>query len=361
MDNLAAGCRIHTFDAMRGAAALVVVLFHIGQQGPQFVASGYLAVDFFFVLSGFVIQNVYRPKLAAGMSQGEFFRLRFVRLYPLHFLGLIIGLVLASIAFLSGKEDFPALATLLLNAMMLPSTPDHTMLFPFNAPGWSLMFEAAANAIFAVALVRLAPRPLLVTCIILALVLIASVAAIGTINVGYGWRVILPGIPRSLFSFTAGMVVADLVSGQQPRRVSRLSLLPVVLMPLVIFLAVDFGGAHGKLFYELPVVLIIFPLLVLAAFRYELPDAWRAPARFFGDLSYPLYAVHLPLVYFMSHFAKQSSLPAPVVAATEIALLLLVAHYVARWYDVPVRHWLTGWLRGPRQDKVIRQPGPVVS
>src|ERR1700712_1409072 len=86
--------RYHTLDALRGLAAIAVVGFHISQVKlePVLVPYGYLAVDFFFVLSGAVVAHAYEKQLRAGLSWQAFFVKRVIRLYPLALLGTALGL-----------------------------------------------------------------------------------------------------------------------------------------------------------------------------------------------------------------------------------------------------------------------------
>jgi len=147
--------RFGTLDGLRGVAAIVVVLFHaiFGAWVPRF---GYLAVDLFFILSGFVLSHAYDKRFVAGMSVAEFLSLRVVRLYPLYLLGLVLGLCVVRIN--PSIMDAPAAGVLLnfvlnlfdLPGMEIPGTL-YRELFPLNVPLWSLFFEFwVANLIFGI-------------------------------------------------------------------------------------------------------------------------------------------------------------------------------------------------------------------
>ncbi len=134
----------HTLDALRGIAALAVVCFH--RREGRF-PSAYLAVDLFYVMSGFVLAYAYDSRFAAGLSWRRFMAQRLIRLWPLYALGVIITLVSAVLA-----GDQKAWAQAPLQFLFLPAQPgpDHAPLYPLNLPAWSLMFELAINFVWAV-------------------------------------------------------------------------------------------------------------------------------------------------------------------------------------------------------------------
>ena len=142
------GGRFVTLDGMRGLAALCVAIYHFAEGA---VFGGYLAVDFFFVLSGFVLMNTYGDRLAAGMSGGHFIKLRIVRIMPVYWLGLALCAMVYGVKLATHRPvdlDFSGYTVAAgLGAMMLPD-PFAPRLFPLNPPAWSLfgeMFFGAAD------------------------------------------------------------------------------------------------------------------------------------------------------------------------------------------------------------------------
>jgi peptidoglycan/LPS O-acetylase OafA/YrhL len=144
----------HSLNLLRGLAALAVVLFHASPIfGRQMAPSGYLAVDLFFILSGFVIAHVYDPRFAAGLTARSFILARMARFWPLFALGTVIG---AGWTLLENVVSPPAALsiseTLGISALSLLYIPRITGadLFPLNVPAWSLFFELIVNAAFAI-------------------------------------------------------------------------------------------------------------------------------------------------------------------------------------------------------------------
>ena len=146
--------RYATLDGLRGVAAVLVLCYHTHAfQGSAAIAPhGYLAVDFFFMLSGFVIASAYQEKLRAGLPVVDFFRLRMIRLYPVALAGILLGAVkLVSQYAISPAQSEPAqwiALAVFLNALVLPvvsETHFSGALFPTDGPVWSLFYELLVN------------------------------------------------------------------------------------------------------------------------------------------------------------------------------------------------------------------------
>ena len=218
---LAQGETYVTLDGLRGLAALAVALFHLD---ATLMPGGYLAVDFFFALSGFVLIRTYEPRFDKGMAVRQFMLIRGIRLYPLYAVGIIFGIAFAFQGLLRGSEGHLPVSEFLggsvLNLIMLPSTFSRG-LFPMNPPAWSLFFEVLAN----LALVTFMTKMRTFSLIILALLtgIILGLAAWhfqdttggqhllhegeAATSAGANWDGWYVGIIRAAFSFTAGMVI----------------------------------------------------------------------------------------------------------------------------------------------------------
>jgi peptidoglycan/LPS O-acetylase OafA/YrhL len=124
--------RLLTLDGMRGLAAILVVVYHF-EVVVKLVPSGYLAVDFFFLLSGLVIARTYAPRFEDGLKTRDFFVHRIIRLYPLFFVGLLLGLMRAAgqtVLHLPDRMSFDQLSLAgALGFFMLPA--------PFAGRGFS--------------------------------------------------------------------------------------------------------------------------------------------------------------------------------------------------------------------------------
>lgn len=160
-------------DGLRGVAALFVVWYHVFE-GFGFAQSvngvddglitsfnhGYLAVDFFFILSGFVIGYAYDDRWAKGFTLGQFAKRRLIRLHPMVVAGAVIGLITFC---LQGavKWDGTHVATsaimlaLLCTMFLIPAVPGtapevrgNGEMYPLNGPSWSLFFEYIGNIIY---------------------------------------------------------------------------------------------------------------------------------------------------------------------------------------------------------------------
>ena len=147
-----------TMNGLRGFAALVVVGFHWSLRDPLNLENGFLAVDLFFVLSGFVIAHSYEERLEIGLPLRDFFIIRLVRLYPLYLFGTLFSILVVAISFLT-KGRIIETNVNLFNAipwalLMLPTPPQNAewsqaSLYPLNIPAWSLLFEILINCIYA--------------------------------------------------------------------------------------------------------------------------------------------------------------------------------------------------------------------
>jgi peptidoglycan/LPS O-acetylase OafA/YrhL len=327
--------RLLALDAMRGLAAIVVMGFHINR---DLIQNGHLAVDFFFLLSGFVITRAYSSKLALGMSLGSFARLRFLRLFPLFAAGALIGLVTRAAGTVNSDVLSPdqLAVSAVFNLLMLPSPYTSLYTFPLNSPGWSLFFEFSVNLLFAGVLVKASTRTLWVVLALSAAWLASTLVHYGTLDVGIDWATFGGGIARTIFSFTAGVIVARLHS--QPQAVNRISL--ALLLALVGLLFARFDG-HARMAYELVVVMIASPLLVWLGASYSPPRALHRVSEWLGNISYPLYAIHLPMLLWFTYEGPAMGLSGRAWRLAYIASAFLAAWALGAYFDVPARAWLS--------------------
>lgn len=334
-------------DGLRGVAAIAVVIFHfmeisVPNPANNFIENAYLAVDFFFCLSGFVIAYAYDEKFAK-IGIGNFLKMRIIRLHPLVITGAVIGILCFLVDPFSDlyQKYSGNLAALFLTACFMipyPIVPErYNNLFHLNPPTWSLFWEYIANILYAFALVKVRHKLLWVLVIIATIALIWEAQAYGNLGGGWGKDNIPGGGIRMAFSFLAGMLV---YRSQWIIR-TRLNFIAISLLLLAAFM-VPYRNAFNAITHPL-IVILYFPFIVALGAGAHLGDRLKAICRFSGNISYPLYMVHYPFIWwFFSYVQKYKpgmDQIIPIIIVGLIALILF-ASAILKWVDVPVRRWL---------------------
>lgn len=358
-------------DGLRGVAAMLVVWYHVFE-GFQFAGNkpvidfinhGYLAVDFFFLLSGFVIGYAYDDRWGKSLTMGGFFRRRLIRLHPMVMLGALIG----TVSFLlTGMERWDGThSTLLLTLialvcswLMIPALPGmqrdvrgNGEMFPLNGPCWSLFFEYIGNILYALIIRRLSTRALawLTALLCCALTWFAVTNQSGYGSIGVGWTVdttnLLGGTLRMLCPFTIGMLMSRVFKPIKNVR-GAFWICTIILLVLFHVPFID-GGTPMSLngIFEVACIICIFPIIVwLGASGTTTDNTSRRICRFLGDISFPLYIVHYPLMYAFYMWLIKTELYTfsetwPIAIST-MACSVCIAWLSLRFYDEPVRKWL---------------------
>lgn len=348
--------KFHTLDGMRGVACVAVMLLHLAHEaGSSFFAFGFLAVDLFFVLSGFVIAHSYDHRLASTMSIGTFMLRRFIRLWPMIFVGCAIGLVAAVLAWDDNGEHELAEygSAFMLNSVFLPSPfVGARRMFPLNPPEWSLFYEMLANMGLALLFVfgfRLRSQRVVLLFAICgcAAFLILTVLTRGTIGLGFTWGAIPIGIARVGFSFAVGV----LIRRTMPAWIGLLPKVHSVLLLIVLGALFALDPAFvPRSAYEVLFVLLLSPLLVMAGAGNEASARYEPACAWLGKISFPLYAVHVPIFWIGSGVARQVDLPPFVLLAPLAVSLPFLAAWLADTYDAPARAALTRLIPGGRRE-----------
>lgn len=335
-------------DGLRGIAAIAVVVFHFMEiifpdPKDNLVGHTYLAVDFFFCLSGFVIAYAYDGRLQQ-IGPLAFFKLRLIRLHPLVVIGSVIGLVvfvLDPFSQLWIKYADRLLLMFLAGCFMVPFPIVQERffnLFHLNAPTWSLFWEYIANIFYAWVLVRLSKQWLWVLTVIAAIALFWEAQVSGHLSVGWGGDNITGGGIRVAYSFLAGVLVYR--SGWIIR--TRLGFAAMGLLLLLVFVA-PFSWQYAKV-VDPAVVVFYLPLLVALGAGATLRNGAAKLCRFSGNISYPLYMVHYPFIWvFFSYVEKAKPSLSDMLVITAIGTVLLTgfAYIVYAYMDAPIRRFLT--------------------
>ena len=377
---LASKPRYEILDGLRGVAAILVVLFHLfetysGGQATQIINHGYLAVDFFFVLSGFVIGYAYDDRWDK-MNTWGFFKRRLVRLQPMVIMGTVVG----ACFYLFGQGDgFPlignvpgwkVLLAFVMGCLMIPCGAGMDIrgwgeMNSFNGPNWSLTWEYVGNILYALVFRRL-PK--------ICLAILAAAAAFCTLDLCLDWNVfgllteghaghrytviggwsltseqVYVGLTRLFYPFIIGLLISRI--GKFIKVKNGFWWCSLILA--VLFSIPCVGGADNILngVYSATCILILMPLVVMMGAGSQIKGEKSAKVcNFLGEISYPLYITHYPLMYMQMNWAwSHPDAPAYAHVMVCIGCFLLsigIAYACLKLYDIPIRKWLTEkWLK----------------
>jgi peptidoglycan/LPS O-acetylase OafA/YrhL len=298
------------------------------------------------MLSGFVLTRAYAAKLESSMSGWRFMEARLIRLYPMFAVGGLLGLLQIGGQMaahtphaLSGGDAIIGVA---MNALILPDFRSAYMLFPVNAPGWTLFFELVVNALFAVALFRMRSAWLIVLCAGAGALSLWGLVLNGNGDVGWSWPTIGLGVIRVGFAFPLGMLLAR-GFGSTVKRQTLISLLPIAA--LAILFVIDLPAGLDWI-YNAAAIFVVLPAILWLGARFALPKSLEKFGAVMGDASYPLFAVHFPLLRIAFHvFIRRLHLPDAMVAVGFVAGSFLLSWLLFHYLDVPVRRWLSARSR----------------
>jgi peptidoglycan/LPS O-acetylase OafA/YrhL len=325
-----------------------------------------MAVDFFFLLSGFVIGYAYDDRWNK-MSIGSFFKRRLIRLHPM----IIIAMVIGAVTFyfqdcpyfnnIAGVPVWKLLVVMLIGFTLLPVPPSLEIrgwgeMHPLVGPAWTLFFEYIANILYALILRRLSKTILVVLVVIAGAALIQLAVTSPHGDIIGGWSIepaqLRIGFTRLLYPFLAGLLLSRIV---KPGKINNAFLLSSIL--LMIMLAIPRVGGTDKLWmnglYDSLTIVLIFPLVVYIGASGDIKDGISSKiSGFLGDISYPIYIIHYPFIYLYTAFVAkhpgymtgESPNGFLILVLLAIAILIgtiLLAYLIVKLYDIPVRRWLT--------------------
>ena len=354
-------------QTLNRVAALLVIWYHVFEgfaTSPidQRFNHGYLAVDFFFILSGFVIGYAYDDRWKTSMTIKDFIKRRLIRLHPM----VVMGAVLGAITFyIQGCEKWDGtqvsismlVLAMLLNLFLIPAVPGsgHEVrgngeMYPLNGPSWSLFFEYIGNLLYALCIRRMSTKALTVLVIFagigLASFAISNLSGFG--HLGVGWSLLdynlLGGFLRLLFSFSMGLLMSRVFKPVHIRGAFWICSLTIAVL-----LSVPHIGGTEALWmngiYDSVCSIIIFPILVYLGAAGKTTDKGTSRiCKFLGDISYPLYIVHYPFMYLFYAWVWGEKLTFSQTWPVALGLFfgnILLAYLCLKLYDEPVRKWLS--------------------
>ena len=365
-------------DGLRGVAAILVLFYHVFE-GLAFAEStngagsglittlnhGHIAVDFFFILSGFVISYAYDDRWAK-MSTWQFFKRRLVRLHPMLVMGAVIGAIAFAIAGFEKWADKGVtpfgwvMLAMLLTMFMIPAVPGvpyevrgNGEMFPLNGPAWSLFFEYIGNILYALVIRRLSTKILTILAVVLGCLhtwfFVGNVS--GYDMVGVGWTInevnFWGGLIRMLFPFTVGMLLARTFKPRKVRGAFWICCVMLVVLFAVPYIApFENSDISVNSLYEVVCIVAVFPFIVWLGACGGMASSFTSKvSKVLGDLSYPLYIVHYPIMYIFYAWLIEKKIytlnECLGVAALVVVSSIVLALLCLKLYDEPVRRWLT--------------------
>lgn len=367
-------------DGLRGAAALMVIWYHVFEgyafaEGMNSVEGGglinvfnhgYLAVDFFFILSGFVISYAYDDRWNIDgnnrLTLGKFFKRRLIRLHPM----LVMGAVIGAVCFLiQGGVKWDGSSTalswvmvaLLLSILFVPAYPGAAYdvrgngeMFSLNGPSWSLFFEYIGNICYALFIRKMSDNALKVWVFIsgMLLALYAIMNVSGYESIGVGWTLdavnFFGGFLRMIFPFSLGMLIARNFKPVRIKGIFWISIVALFALFSVPFFA-SWNGVCINGVYEMLCVMVAFPAIVwLAASGTTTDSVSSRVCNFLGDISYPVYIVHYPIMYLFYSWLIEKQIytlsESWLIVIGVFVLNITLAYVCLKLYDEPVRRWL---------------------
>ena len=361
-------------DGLRGVAAILVLFYHVFEgfafaEATNGVGSGiittlnhaHIAVDFFFILSGFVISYAYDNRWGQ-MSMGQFFKRRLIRLHPMLVMGAVMGF--AAFAFVGFERWNGTMAptgwvmmALLLTIFMIPAVPGlpyevrgNGEMFPLNGPAWSLFFEYVGNILYALFIRRLSTKRLAALTLVLGVLhawfFVGDISGYGML--GVGWTIdevnFWGGLLRMLFPFTLGMLISRTFKPMKVKGAFWICSVVLIVLFSVPYIESAGGVVNLNCLYEYVCVALIFPLLVWLGACGSTIEGGKATHRIcqaLGDLSYPLYIVHYPIMYIFYAWLIDKQIYSLShclgVATLVVVSSILLAILCLKLYDEPLR------------------------
>jgi peptidoglycan/LPS O-acetylase OafA/YrhL len=332
-------------DGIRGLAAMLVLTGHTYDYWNFNFYRAYLAVDLFFILSGFVIAHAYEQNLLSGViSLRTFIKIRLIRLYPIYLLSVLLCALLligtAVAGHVSPEKYLEFGGAIVATLFFLPfHIRGDDELFPLNGAFWSLFFELFANGLYGCVVRRLNSGGLWAIVVISGLGVAALAFVHGDLNAGFKWTVphIGAGLLRSIFGIFLGILIY--------RDHERMSKIFAKLSPWLAFLVVGVvlvspGAGSFNAVIDIICVCCIFPLCVIVGSR-NAATSFEGVLLTLGVASYPVYVLHAPVGKAILLAWPGLVAYAPLSGVFFVAVLIAASVWLERVYDIPLRRRLS--------------------
>jgi peptidoglycan/LPS O-acetylase OafA/YrhL len=343
---------IRSHTSLRGIAAVLVVAFHyavplrnIGFDVNRYtgiVARGYLWVDLFFILSGYILCHVYSHRLADARSIASFFRARFARIYPLHIatLLLLVGCQVALPPLAGISIDIGTPDTLWLNVLDIHAWGMLTR-YDWNFPSWSISAEFAAYLLFPIVCIGMRSATTITFSILVSVVVMRVIFVVLT-PPRYDWEPL--AVFECLSMFFLGIILY---------RSRQFSLRSSFRMTSALQL-VSFSGIVCAMHFGLSDAALIFPLaLLIFSTQADTGAAARlltsGPLVMLGEWSYSIYMIHIPVLFILQMAWQKIAVQPLGLSAPAATISLVIASTIStailgglsfRYFERPLRDWL---------------------
>jgi peptidoglycan/LPS O-acetylase OafA/YrhL len=350
-----------TLDGLRGVGAFLVVMRHVPQFfGPIRVPESFLAVDLFYLVSGFVVAHAYETRMQAGGFFWSFVKTRLIRLYPLYLMGLAVGVIPAVIAIVSDPHGWwttgKLFEAIMLGLFMVPMFPGIAASgTALDGPVWTLIPELIANFVYAAAIRFMTLTNLIAILVVCGAGVIYAELRFHTLDVGYNTTDQWAALARVGFSFFAGVLLFRQF-GDKEHKSEWASWACVLLLGA----GLAFSPSRAFLpFFEIGVILVGFPALLVAAAHFEPGPVTGRAFSVIGLVSYGVYLLHQPMGHLaLALMGRRVQVPRDWHGLFFGAVFLAVVFGFAWWldgaYDAPVRKML-------RDRFMAAKPKPVVA
>ena len=352
--------QILPLTSLRGIAAISVMLLHIStmllpkmgvflQDYTFLLEKSYLWVDFFFLLSGFILFRVYSQELLTHkLSYKSFLLVRLLRIYPLHFCTLLFFIIFELYRLVNGEGAFSGFRTgidLLRNLFLVHSIQFNPIETTWNYPSWSLSTEWLAYLVFPfmVTFSATLSEKLKIIALLLCglLVFWVSGRTIYLLDVtGY------LGIIRCLAEIFAGLLLASNISSIMSF-VRKIQSMAVMAIALLLICALHFSWLDGVV-----VLLMATVMMVCSEGEHVLYRILCHPIFvYLGKISFSIYLVHYPVLFMLKIILPKlmngveiqdldSGFYWVTLSCLTIFITLSVSHFSYQWIEVAGRNWL---------------------
>ena len=367
--------RYDILDGLRGVAALMVIIFHFfelysfGNPSKQIINHGYLAVDFFYVLSGFVLGYAYDDRWDK-MSYWDFYKRRLIRLHPMVIAGSLLGMCYFFLGECINSPNIESVnplyffLTIIMSILMIPCPAQMDIrgwgeTNSFNGPNWTLTYEYIVNILYSLIFRRLHTIIIGILTLASALLLVNLTCNFDIFNVMNeresnkytvigGWSLtsceLCVGFTRLFYPYFAGYLVYRLkLKIRIPYSFIICSIILITFLSMPRLEKEGYPIFNG--IYEAIVIILIFPLvIIIGAGDTTKNEILTKICKFIGELSYPIYITHYPIIYMNSAWTsfhmKDSLFNKIMLSIGSFFIMVFNAYSLIELYDKPVRKWL---------------------